>query len=104
MTSDEVYEYLGQTFEWDREKATKNFLQHRVLFTEAASVFFDEKVIYYRDDDHSGDEDRYIVVGHSSRSRDLFVVHVLRGERVRIISARPVTPRERSDYETELGR
>jgi uncharacterized DUF497 family protein len=104
MSNDEIYEYLGQTFEWDVEKARKNYMSHRVLFTEAATVFFDENVIYYKDEEHSEDEQRYIVVGCSRRDRSLFVVHVLRGERVRLISARRVTPLERSAYEAELGR
>ena len=104
MSDDEIYEYLGQTFEWNRDKARKNFMQHRVLFTEAATVFFDEKVVYYTDNEHSDDEQRYIVVGRSAGLRTLFVVNVVRGERVRLISARIATPRERSDYEREVGR
>jgi len=104
MSDDELYEYLGQTFEWDADKARKNYLSHSVLFTEAATVFFDENVLYYKDEEHSEDEQRYIVIGRSRRDRRLFVVHVFRGERVRLISARKVTPLERSEYEAELGR
>jgi uncharacterized DUF497 family protein len=104
MSDDEIYEYLGQTFEWDAAKARKNFMRHRVMFTEAATVFFDDDVVYYKDEEHSEGEQRYIVIGHSERDRRLFVVHVLRGENVRIISARAATPRERSEYESELGR
>lgn len=104
MSDDEIYEYLGQTFEWNRGKARMNYMRHRVLFTEAATVFFDENVVYYTDDEHSNEEQRYIVVGRSSGQRSLFVVNVVRGERVRLISARTATPRERSDYERELGR
>jgi uncharacterized DUF497 family protein len=74
------------------------------MFTEAATAFFDEKVSYYTDEEHSEDEQRYIVIGRSRRDRKLFVVHALRGEHVRIISARAATPRERSDYEADLGR
>jgi uncharacterized protein len=104
MTNDEIYEYLGQTFEWNVAKARKNYMRHRVMFTEAATVFFDKGVIYYEDEEHSGEEQRYIVIGYSKRDRRLFVVHVIWGERVRIISARAATPRERSEYESELGR
>jgi hypothetical protein len=104
MSDDEIYEYLGQTFEWDAAKARKNFMRHRVMFTEAATVFFDADVVYYEDEAHSEGEQRYIVVGHSKRDRQLFVVHMYRGEHVRIISARAATPRERSEYESELGR
>jgi uncharacterized DUF497 family protein len=38
MSDDEIYEYLGETFEWDVDKARKNYMSHRVLFTEAATV------------------------------------------------------------------
>jgi hypothetical protein len=104
MSDDEIYQYLGQQFEWNREKARKNWMDHRVLFTEAATVFFDKGAVYYEDEEHSDEEERYVVVGHSSRARELFVVHVYRGERTRLISARAATPQERSDYEAELGR
>jgi uncharacterized DUF497 family protein len=79
-------------------------MDHRVLFTEAATVFFDKRAVYYGDEEHSQEEQRYLVVGHSSKARELFVVHVYRGERTRLISARTATPRERRDYEVELGR
>jgi uncharacterized DUF497 family protein len=104
MSEDEIYEYLGQTFEWDVAKASKNFLSHRVLFTDAATAFFDQDAIYYKDEEHSDDEERYIVIGRSQRDRQLFIVHVYRGVRVRIISARTASQRERSVYEAELGR
>lgn len=104
MTTDEIYEYLGQTFEWNRMKAAKNVIQHGVRFTEAATVFFDEKALYFADEEHSEEEERYTVVGRSVRLHTLFVVHVLRSERIRIISARVATPRERKDYEAKLGR
>ncbi len=56
--SDDVYEYLGQFFEWDRMKAALNAIKHNVRFPEAASVFFDEDAIFEPDPDHSEDEHR----------------------------------------------
>ena len=41
MSDDEIYEYLGQTFEWNRMKAMRNALAHDVRFPEAATVFWD---------------------------------------------------------------
>jgi uncharacterized DUF497 family protein len=102
--SDEIYQYLDQMFEWDASKARKNWMQHRVLFTEAATVFFDKDVVVFQDEEHSLDEQRYTVLGQSAKLRTLFVVHVERGERVRIISARVATAQERGRYESELGR
>jgi uncharacterized DUF497 family protein len=104
MSDDEIYEYLGRTFEWNRMKAMRNVLKHRVRFTEAATLFFDENAIFEPDPDHSEDEDRYIVLGRSMNTHVLIAAHVSRGERTRIINARKATPSERSDYEQRLGR
>ena len=100
MTDDEVYEYLEQRFEWSRVKAATNLIRHGVRFPEAATVFFDRRSITLPDDDHSEDEQRYTIIGRSVRTRNLLVVHVLRGERIRIISARKPTPQERREYDT----
>lgn len=97
--TDEIYAYLDQLFEWDRMKAARNAIKHRVRFTEAASVFFDENAILELDPDHSEAEDRYIVLGYSIRANVLLVVHVIRGERIRVLSARVATPSERRRYE-----
>jgi hypothetical protein len=101
---DEIYVYLDQVFEWDRMKAARNVINHGVRFPEAASVFFDESALFELDTDHSEEEDRYIVLGRSIRSDVLLVVHVIRGERIRLLSARVATPRERRRYEEEKGR
>ncbi len=102
--NDAIYELLGQQFEWDPDKARQNWVKHRVLFTEAATAFFDEHLVVFQDEEHSEDEQRYIVIGRSQRDRRLFVVHVYRGDRIRLISAREPTSRERTEYEGELGR
>jgi hypothetical protein len=51
MSDDEIYEYLGRTFEWDRMKAMRNAIRHRVRFTDAAMVFFDPNAIFENDPD-----------------------------------------------------
>jgi uncharacterized DUF497 family protein len=104
MSDDEIYEYLGQAFEWNRMKAAKNSREHGVRFSEAATVFFDVAAMSFVDEEHSDDEERYNIIGHSIHSSTLFVVHVERGERLRIISARSATDQERRDYESGLGR
>jgi hypothetical protein len=80
-------------------KAARNAVNHRVRFTEAASVFFDAQAIFEPDPDHSEEEDRYLVLGYSIRADVLLVVHVIRGERIRLLSARVATPRERRRYD-----
>ncbi len=83
-------------FEWDEEKAASNLVKHGVAFPEAATVFADPLAVYL--DDGSGTE-RMVVIGMSLRNRVLFVVHVERGRRDRIISARLATRAERVVYE-----
>ncbi len=104
MTDDEIYEYLGQVFEWDRRKAAMNVLRHGIRFTEAATVIFDQDAVYEPDPDHSDEEDRFIVIGQSVIPNLIAVVHVYRTERTRIISARKPTRTERRLYESRLGR
>lgn len=88
-------------FEWDLFKAESNFLKHGVSFTEAGTVFGDELSSTVPDPDHSRDEDRYITIGWSNRRRLLMVAHTDRDNRIRIISARELSPRERKAYEEE---
>ena len=88
-------------FEWDPEKDSENHKKHDVEFAEAAPLFADPLCITVRDPDHSETEDRFIIVGYSNRSRPLIVSHTDRGGRIRIISARQLTPAERHDYEEE---
>ena len=76
----------------------------RVRFTEAATVFFDSQAEVQLDEEHSLDEQRYTVVGQSIRMQTLFVVHLVKKERIRIVSARKATPQERRQYEFKLGR
>ncbi len=84
-------------FEWDSAKAASNLVKHGVSFPEAATVFADPFAVYL---DNGSGEGRLVVIGTSLRERVLFVVHVERGARDRIISARRATPAEREVYET----
>ena len=86
-------------FEWDGAKAADNLARHGVSFEEAATVFRDPLSQTGRDPDHSIDEERFVVFGVSARGRLLVVAHTERGDKVRIISARAATPRERKIYE-----
>lgn len=88
-------------FEWDPRKAARNFRDHRVRFEEAASVLNDPLSITAPDPDHSIGEDRYLVIGRSTRSRLLIVSFTERREAIRLISARELTREERDAYEEE---
>jgi uncharacterized DUF497 family protein len=86
-------------FEWDPQKAAKNLRKHKVSFTEAATVFDDPLSVTVVDPDHSAQEDRFIIVGQSYRRRLLIASFAERGNGIRIISARELTPAERRAYE-----
>ena len=87
-------------FEWDPRKDAANQKKHGVSFVEAQSVFFDDHAIQYFDEEHSGQEDRFIMLGMSMFSRMLVVCHCERnsGDSIRIISARKATHAERMHY------
>lgn len=87
-------------FEWDNRKAASNRTKHGVSFAEAATAFYDPLAVTFSDPDHSTTEDRWIILGASDRGRLLFVAHTDRGDRIRIISARTVKPKERRLYES----
>ena len=86
-------------YEWDPKKARTNLRDHGVAFEEAATLFLDPLATTYSDPDHSHDEDREVTIGYSTKQRLLFVSHCQRRERIRIISAREVTRRERKQHE-----
>ena len=88
-------------FSWDERKARLNRRRHGVSFEEAATVFVDPTARLYADPDHSEQEARFLLVGHSLRGRILLVVHAERSASIRIISARPVSQRERGRYEAD---
>ena len=86
-------------FEWDPEKARANEQSHEVTFSEATEVFDDDHSSAVRDPAHSLDEDRYLLFGLSKGGKYLVVSYTERGDRIRLISARLMTPRERKAYE-----
>jgi len=86
-------------FEWGPKKAAINRRRHGVTFEEAATVFGNPLAAIFPDEDHSTAEQREIIVGHSDQNRLLLVSFTERGDRIRIISARRATKRERLDYE-----
>lgn len=86
-------------FEWDDDKAANNDEKHGVSFQEASSVFRDALSVAFDDPDHSWDEQRFIIIGESNLGDVLVVAYTEREERIRIISAREATRRERRFYE-----
>ena len=87
-------------FEWDQRKNRANIKKHNVSFEEAQTAFKDESAIQYTDPDHSQDEDRFILLGLSSKLRMVVVCHCFRESDfvIRIISARKADTSEGQDY------
>ena len=88
-------------FGWDDDKNKLNKKKHGVSFEEAQTVFYDDHAIEFYDPDHSGHEDRFLMLGMSYRLRVLLVCHCFREKDslIRIISARKATQKETERYE-----
>ena len=94
---------MGVEFEWDANKARFNKATHGVDFQEALTVFADPLGRIFEDEEHSEEEPREIIIGHSVKRRLVLVRFAVRDTRIRIISARRATPAERKDYEENVG-
>jgi uncharacterized protein len=90
----------GDEFEWDDAKASRNWRDHDVSFEMARDVFKDIFAVGWSDDGQDAGEDRFVTVG-IVENRLLFVSYTIRGQRIRIISARLATPYERRRYHNE---
>ena len=87
-------------FEWDENKNRINQKKHGISFDEAKTVFYDEEALVIDDPEHSEEEDRFIILGLSSRANLLVVCHCCRDSDaiIRIISARKATRTESGYY------
>jgi uncharacterized DUF497 family protein len=91
---------MSLQYEWDPNKAIANEHKHGVTFEDAATVFVDPLAAIFDDEDHSTDEVREIIIGHSATHVLLLVSFTECNGVIRIISARRTTKRERRAYET----
>jgi len=91
---------INRKFAWDEQKFKSNIQKHGISFLEATSVFDDEDALYGYDEGHSGDEDRFIVLGVNNDLKLLIVCHCYRDEDsvIRIISARKANIKEQAKY------
>lgn len=94
---------MSLRFEWDPKKAEANLAKHDVSFEEAMTVFADPLARIFPDEEHSVDELREILIGHSARQQLILVNFTGIDDRVRILSARKATRMERKDYEENVG-
>ena len=86
-------------FAWDTGNSQKNWKKHGISNEQAEETFFDEKKKIAKDIFHSGSEKRWILLGKSKQGTLLFIVFTLRGNIVRIISARKTNKKEAYLYE-----
>lgn len=86
-------------FEWDEGNATKNWQKHRVTQKECEAVFFNWPLLLAPDVAHSQLERRFYVLGQTTAERKLFVAFTLRGTKIRVISARDMSRKEREVYD-----
>ena len=84
-------------FEWDPGNRLKSHMKHGVSQAEAEDLFFLSPLVA-EDPEHSGSEARFHALGETSAGRRLLAVFTVRGKRIRIISVRDMSRRERQTY------
>ncbi len=90
-------------FEWDAGNSEKNWKRHRVAQAECEQVFANLPLLLSVATKAAGAEGRYFALGRTDVSRDLAVVLTVRNRKVRVISARPMSRRERKEYAHAQG-
>ena len=88
-------------FDWDEGNKQKNWEKHQVDFRECEEVFFNQPLLIYEDTKHSSQEKRYYLLGRSDTDRTLFLVFTFRNNKIRVISARDQSKKERKIYERQ---
>ncbi|MFH2053496.1 MAG: BrnT family toxin [bacterium] len=86
-------------FEWDEGNLLKNWEKHGVTAAECEQLFFNRPLIAHPDESHSLEEDRFYLLGQADTGRRLFLVFTIREDRIRVISARDMSRKERRSYE-----
>lgn len=90
--------FPSTVFEWDRGNREKNQKKHGVSPEECEEVFFNTPLLVADDHAHSMKEPRWYVLGKTNNGKQIFLVFTRRKQAVRVISARPMSKRERSIY------
>lgn len=85
-------------FEWDEGNKDKNFIKHKVNNKEAEEIFFNKPFQVFPDPKHSDKEQRFVAFGNTNKGRLLTVVFTVRNNKIRVISARNQSSKERSKY------
>lgn len=86
-------------FDWDKGNVKKNWKRHKVHFKEAEEIFFNKPLKIFPDKKHFEKEKRFVAFGFTNLKRKLTIIFTFRKERIRIISARNQSKKERGEYE-----
>ena len=86
-------------FQWDRGNKDKNWDKHHVTNSECEEAFFNSPFIVAEDSKHSASEKRFFALGQTNDQRMLFIVFTIRINKIRVISARDMSKKERLVYE-----
>lgn len=87
------------SFDWNQANINKNWVKHKVNYKEAEEIFFNKPLKTLKDIEHSQKEERFIAFGITDKGRKLYIVFTVREEKIRIISARDQSKKERRFYE-----
>lgn len=85
-------------FQWDKGNIDKNLIRHKVENWECEQIFFNNPIILVEDQGHSNTEKRWVAFGKTDATRLLIVVFTVRGDLIRVISARDMNRKERNFY------
>ena len=86
-------------FKWDKGNLKKNWGKHKIYFKEIEEVFFNRPIKFFQDKKHSNEEKRFIALGKTNKQTKLIIIFIVRNKKIRIISARKQSKKERSIYE-----
>ncbi len=92
---------LVEGFDWDEGNRDKNWVSHQVRAVECEMVFFNQPLVVIDDIKHSGAESRFYAFGKTDLDRLLLVVFCIRKRKIRVISARDMSRKEKKYYEAQ---
>lgn len=90
---------LPLEFDWDIWNFSKNLEKHSVTIFEIEEIFFNEPLIIYPDINHSQQEERFYCLGRTNTNIKLFTSFTIKDNKIRVISSRPMSRKERKIYE-----
>jgi len=98
---DKIYNIIRECtgFNWDKYNINKNWEKHNVAPVESEQVFFNNPLIIAVDIKHTIVENRYYALGKTDRGRKLFIAFTIRNSKIRVISSRDMSKKERDEYE-----